>query len=323
MPVRSIHQDPKALTLTVVAEFPVPVRKLWDAYADPRKLERFWGPPTYPATFTRHDFAVGGRSTYFMTGPQGDRHHGYWEWTSIVPLTSFEVNDGFAREDGTPNNELPTMRAVFVFEETQMGCRLTTTSHFASLEALEQVVAMGIEEGTRQALGQLDGVLADLQAFAAELPTLTQVLSDTQVRISRVIRGPIAEVWRAHHEPALLQQWLLGPEGWSMPVCEVSREIGGSYRYEWRRLDGDERFGFEGELLASTPPVRAVTSERMIGTTSPGTVNELTLTSVADGTLLSLVITYPDKALRDTVLATGMTQGMEASYARLEQSVLR
>ena len=62
MPITSVEKDPDALTMTVTAEFGVPLRRLWDAYADPRQLERFWGPPTYPATFVRHDFAEGGRS---------------------------------------------------------------------------------------------------------------------------------------------------------------------------------------------------------------------------------------------------------------------
>jgi uncharacterized protein YndB with AHSA1/START domain len=108
-----------------------------------------------------------------------------------------------------------------------------------------------------------------------------------------------------------------------MPVCEVATTVGEKYRYEWEPADGTEGgFGFEGELLESAPPHRAVTTERMIGMPGEGTVNELTLTPVTDGTLLSIVITYPDAELRDTVLATGMADGMETSYARLEAEVL-
>ena len=104
-----------------------------------------------------------------------------------------------------------------------------------------------------------------------------------------------------------------------MPVCEVAMVVGDSYRYEWEK--GEDRFGFEGELLESLPPFRSVTTERMIG--MPGeTTNELTLTPVADGTLLSILITYPNAAVREAVLATGMTGGMEASYRRLETEIL-
>jgi uncharacterized protein YndB with AHSA1/START domain len=165
-------------------------------------------------------------------------------------------------------------------------------------------------------------VLADLTTFASSLVTNAQILSDTQVRISRVIRGSLVDVWRAHHEPALMKRWLLGPDGWTMPVCEVATKVGERYRYEWEAADGSQRFGFEGELLESSAPYRAVTSEMMIGMEGPGTRNEMTLVAVPEGTLLSLLITYPSKELRDMILGTGMTAGMEQSYARLEREVL-
>lgn len=147
---------------------------------------------------------------------------------------------------------------------------------------------------------------------------LTQVLRDTQVRVARIIRGPGDQVWHAHTDAALMKQWLLGPDGWSMPVCEVATTVGDSYRYEWKRAGGDERFGFTGELLESEKPYRAVTTEAMIGMDFPATLNELTLTAVEGGTLLSLVITYANAEQRDAVLTTGMTDGMETSYQRLE-----
>ena len=174
----------------------------------------------------------------------------------------------------------------------------------------------------RSAMGQIDEVVADLASFAAGRPTEAQLLGEDRARISRVIRGTVEQVWEAHHDPALLQRWLLGPDGWTMPVCDVATEVGDTYRYEWERESGEDRFGFTGELLESTPPVRVVTSERMIGMDGPGLINEMTLTPVEDGTLLSIVITYPDAEVRATVLGTGMTDGMEASYARLEAGVL-
>lgn len=202
MPVTSVTRDTNALTLTVVADFPAEVQRLWEAYVDPRQLERFWGPPTWPATFTRHDAAAGGRSAYTMKGPDGDTHGGYWEWLSVEPLKSFEVRDGFAMPDGEPNPELPSMRMQFVFEKTDHGSRVTTTTWFNSLADLEQLLEMGMEEGLREAMGQMDAVLVDLTSFAAGQATITQILSDTQARISRVIRGTVEQVWRAHHDPA-------------------------------------------------------------------------------------------------------------------------
>jgi uncharacterized protein YndB with AHSA1/START domain len=320
MPVTSVTKDPVALTMTVVADFPVPVQRLWDAYVDPRQLERFWGPPTYPAQFTRHDAAVGGLSAYAMTGPEGDVSRGYWEWLTVEPQRSFEVLDGFALPGGAPNAEMPSMRMVFVFEPTEAGARVTTTTHFNTADELANLIEMGMEEGMKQAMGQMDVVMADLRTFAADLPTMTQLLSDTQVRISRVVHGPAEAVWRAHHEPGLLQQWLLGPDGWTMPVCEVATAAGETYRYEWAK--GEERFGFEGEALEVLAPFRSVVTERMLGQDGPQGINEMTLTPVEGGTLLSILITYPDATTRDLVLATGMTDGMEISYRRLETEVL-
>ena len=323
MPITSVTRDTDALTMTVVADFPTGIERLWEAYLDPRQLERFWGPPTWPATFTRHDAAAGGRSAYTMNGPDGEAHGGYWEWLSVEPLKGFEVLDGFASPDGEPNPDLPSMRMQFLFDETADGSRVTTTTYFSSLADLERLLEMGMEEGLREAMGQMDAVLADLASFAAGQATTTQILSDTQARISRVVRGSVEQVWRAHHDPALLQRWLLGPEGWTMPVCEVATAVGEKYRYEWEPVDGAEgRFGFEGELLESVPPHRAVTTERMVGVPGADNVNELTLTPVAAGTLLALVITFPDVDTRDAILATGMTDGMEASYARLETELL-
>jgi uncharacterized protein YndB with AHSA1/START domain len=326
MPITSVHKDPEALTLTVVADFAAPLERLWDAYADPRQLERFWGPPTYPATFTRHDMFPGGRSAYAMTGPDGDVARGYWEFLDVKAPHSFEVRDGFCHADGTPNTEMPSMRMTFEFEATGTGSRVTTTTFFGSLAELEQLVNMGMEEGLRQAMGQIDAVLDDLRSFAADLPAAAQVLGDTTVRVSRVIRGTVEQVWVAHHDPDLLRRWLLGPDGWSMPTCETATEVGQSYRYVWQEDGGGRSFGSTGELLEVSAPHRAVTTERMYGDgipdDAPSTVNELTLTPVEGGTLLALVMTFPDAQTRDAVLGTGMVDGMETSYQRLEQAVL-
>jgi uncharacterized protein YndB with AHSA1/START domain len=322
MPITSVTSDAEALTLTVVGDYPVPVARLWEAYADPRQLERFWGPAEWPATFLQHDMQAGGEAHYYMTGPDGTQHHGWWRFLRIEPLKLIEAEDGFSEADGTKDDGMPYMRMVFNFEETATGSRFTGVTYFNSVEDMEQLVAMGMIEGMRSAMGQLDALLADLASFSAGRATEAQVLNDTQVRVSRVIRGTVEQVWRAHHDPDLLKRWLLGPDGWTMPVCEVAVEVGGTYRYEWEKEDGSQRFGFEGELLESHAPRRSVTTERMMGTDGPETKNELTLTAFGGGTLMSLLITYPSAEVRDMILGTGMTTGMERSYQRLEDEVL-
>lgn len=161
MPIVSVTSDPQALTLTVVGEYPVPVERLWQAYADPRQLERFWGPEEWPATFTHHDMRVGGTSAYYMTGPNGEKSAGWWRFLAVDPGRSFEVEDGFANDDGTPNESMPSMRIIFRFEPTVTGARMISVTTFPSLEAMQQLIEMGMEEGLRSALGQLDAVLAE------------------------------------------------------------------------------------------------------------------------------------------------------------------
>jgi uncharacterized protein YndB with AHSA1/START domain len=216
--------------------------------------------------------------------------------------------------------ELPTSRMVFAFDRTPTGSRLVNTTYFDSAEALEKVVAMGAVEGSTMAINQLDRVLAGLREYAGGKGTQTEILDDTHVRITRLIDGAIDLVWRAHQEPELMQQWLLGPDGWRMSVCEVDSTVGGRYRYEWEPLEGTEgeRFGFDGETLLIDAPRRAVTTEHMTGTDFPSTLNDLNLEEEDGATLITLLIEYPDKETRDIVLATGMTDGMEASYGRLE-----
>lgn len=160
MPVTSVTKEPESLTMTVIADFGVPVERLWEAYADARQLERFWGPPTYPANFSRHDFHPGGRSTYTMTGPDGDTSSGYWEFLAVDAPHRFEVLDGFAQPDGTPNPDMPTMRMVFEFIATEDGSRLTTTTYFTDADSFEKLLEMGIEEGMLAAMSQIDDVLA-------------------------------------------------------------------------------------------------------------------------------------------------------------------
>ncbi len=321
MPITAVSKDAEALTLTAVAEYPVPVQRLWDAYADPRQLELFWGPPTWPARFTRHEVKEGGRSEYTMTGPNGERASGYWEFLAIDEPRRMELRDGFAGDDGSNNDDMPAMRMEFIFEETPTGSRFTSITHFPSIDAMEQLAAMGMEEGMRTAMGQIDAVLAGLREMSRGKGVLVEEISDTMVRIRRWFDAPRETLWRAHTVPELITQWLLGPDGWTMPVCELELEAGRPYRFAWDDGAGTG-FGFEGETLHVEAPMRWVTTEQMSGTDFPATTNDLTLTEADGGTLLTIVITYASKEQRDQVLATGMTDGMETSYARLERGVL-
>ena len=164
MPLTSVIKDVAKLSLTVVADYPVPQQRLWDAFADPRQLERFWGPPFAPATFTSHDFTVGGRAEYFLTLPDGGKWSGSWKFTAVNPISSFEAYDG---EDNAEDENMPASMK-FSFETTPSGSRMTCVTRFPSVEAMEQVAA-GMEEGLRAAMPQLDALLAEPSASAAHV----------------------------------------------------------------------------------------------------------------------------------------------------------
>ncbi|MFE7196703.1 SRPBCC family protein [Microbacterium oxydans] len=323
MPVTDVITDADNLTMTVVADFTAPIERVWSAYSDPRQLERFWGPPGWPATFTAWDYTVGGRAQYSMNGPRGEKSSGSWEFISIDAPNAFEVIDSFVDENGTPLDGFPAQRMTFAFESTADGTRMTTTSHFDSVDALEQVVEMGQVEGIKMAMAQLDAVLQDLRDYAQGKGTRLELLDDTHVRITRLVDGPRELVWRAHFEPELIRKWMLGPDGWEMTECVAATEVGQSYRNSWAPVGETEGqpFGFEGEALLIDAPRRAVTTERMQGMPTE-TLNDLNLYEEDGATLVTLLIEYPDKETRDMILATGMVDGMESSFARLERELL-
>ena len=160
MPVTDVTHDPESRTLTITAQFAAPVERIWQVYADPRQLEKVWGPPSYPATVVDHDLVPGGRVTYVMTGPEGDKHAGYWEITAVDRPRSFSFDDGFADLDFTPNPALPVSHNVFTFVAHEGGTRATYVSTYESVEALQQVLDMGAIEGATAAIAQIDDVVA-------------------------------------------------------------------------------------------------------------------------------------------------------------------
>lgn len=165
MTVTDVRKDPEALTLVVRAEFDHPPARVWQLWGDPRQLERWWGPPEFPATFERHELEPDGTVTYFMSGPEGERYHGWWQVVAVDPPQRLEVRDGFADDQGVPDEDMPvTHMVVELGERDGGGTVVRITSTFPSAEAMEQLVAMGMEEGLAAAMGQMDAVLAGTTA---------------------------------------------------------------------------------------------------------------------------------------------------------------
>lgn len=161
MPVTEFTTDPDTRTITIRAQFAAPVERVWGLYADARQLEKVWGPPTYPATFVEHALEPGARTIYYMTSPEGERFGGWWEITEVDEPARFAFRDGFTDTDLQPDPSMPVSECVYTFEGTaDGGTRAVYTSTYATAEALQQVVDMGVEEGSVSAINQIDAALA-------------------------------------------------------------------------------------------------------------------------------------------------------------------
>jgi uncharacterized protein YndB with AHSA1/START domain len=161
MSVTHVDKDFDNLTLTVVADFDAPLERVWRLWADPRQLERWWGPPSHPATVEKHDLTPGGEVTYFMTGPAGEKSRGWWRVTSVDPPKSLEFVDGFADRDGTPRAEMPTTTVRVRLTGHEGGTRMEMRSVFGSTEHMQRLDRMGAIEVFQQTVGQMDALLAD------------------------------------------------------------------------------------------------------------------------------------------------------------------
>ena len=163
MTLTAMRKDVEALTMTADTEFEATPERLWQLWEDPRQLERWWGPPGYPATFDTHDGLVpGAQILYHMTSPEGETPRGWWEVVEVDPPHRLVVKDGFADENGEPIKHSPeTFMTVSIQDIGGGRARMSIESTFTDLEGMEQVLAMGMEEGLTQALGQIDAILAE------------------------------------------------------------------------------------------------------------------------------------------------------------------
>lgn len=162
MSVTDVTKDVSACSMTITAEFEAPIERVWQLWADPRQLERWWGPPTYPATFFKHDLSAGGLVTYCMTGPEGDQPKGLWRVVEVQEPRLLVVEDSFADDSWTAMEGMPaTLMRVELLERSQGGTRASIRSTFPSAEAMQQLIDMGMDEGMSLAMGQMDAILLD------------------------------------------------------------------------------------------------------------------------------------------------------------------
>ncbi len=160
MTVIDSTKDADALTFSLVAEFDADADAVWQIWEDPRKLERWWGPPTFPATFTRHEFVVGGQSRYHMTGPQGETPRGWWRIDALERPQRIEFANGLAGDDGEPAPGVEPMAELVTIDELDGRTRMTVLTRFVDDEQMRKMLDMGMREGMTAAIGQIDAVLA-------------------------------------------------------------------------------------------------------------------------------------------------------------------
>ena len=160
----TIDTDRDGATITVTSDFDAPIDRVWQLWADPRKLERWWGPPGYPATVTEHDLRPGGRVLYYMTSPDNQRYYGLWNVFTVDAPTGLEVEDAFADENGNVSTELPSPKMQVSLSETEGGTRMVIHSVYPSTEAMEKVLEMGVVEGLKAAMSQIDPILEEMAA---------------------------------------------------------------------------------------------------------------------------------------------------------------
>jgi uncharacterized protein YndB with AHSA1/START domain len=160
MSVISVDRDPTALTLTIKSEYAAPIERVWALWENPRLLEQWWGPPTYPATMVDHDLTPGGRIGYYMTGPEGDKSHGWWRVLEVDAPHRLSFENGLADDTGEPVADMPFMIIRVALSETSAGgTRMAVEGTFPSLGAMDKYLSMGMEEGITAAMSQIDGLL--------------------------------------------------------------------------------------------------------------------------------------------------------------------
>ena len=143
--------------------------------------------------------------------------------------------------------------------------------------------------------------------------------TDSQIQVVRDFAAPRTLVFRAFTRPEMIRRWLLGPPGWTMPVCEIDLKVGGKYRYRWKNDAGNQEFGFAGTFDAIDPEARLVTTERMEGAPADAKARiETSFTDLGQKTRVVYVMDFGTKAARDAAAATGMTDGMETSFKLLD-----
>ncbi|MGN6201081.1 MAG: SRPBCC family protein [Solirubrobacterales bacterium] len=163
MPVTDVQKDVDALTMTITAEFDADAERLWELWADPRQLERWWSPPSHSSTFEEHELTPGARTTYFMTGPNGEKHHGRWLIEEVDPPHRLRLSDDETDDEGNPTDGGPAAMTVTIAEAGGTAT-MSIQTQFTDRASMEQTIEMGFEQGMVETVNQIDPLLETARA---------------------------------------------------------------------------------------------------------------------------------------------------------------
>lgn len=162
MPVTDVHEDHERFTLAVTTELDAPVDRVWELWSDPEQLQRWWGPPGYPATVLEHALTPGGQARWYLTSPEGDEYHGWWRVVSVDLPHTLQIEGGFAHDDGRPNDHLPVIRRdVELVTMSPKRTRMTMTTRFRSQADMTWMYRLGARGSLELAVRQLDALVAE------------------------------------------------------------------------------------------------------------------------------------------------------------------
>lgn len=307
------HQSEREIVITRI--FNAPRELVFKVWTDPKHVAQWWGPKGFTTKVTELDLRPGGRWRYVMIGPDGKEYPAKGVFSEVVPLerivTSDEFDQGFEK---VINAELPQgIVMTAIFEDLAGKTKLTLQIIHESAEDRRKHEEMGVIAGWTSSFDCLDEHLAQVEHQSASL-TLT-LPSDREIVMTRVFDAPRRLIWEAWTNPEHVPHWMLGPDVWTMPVCEIDLCPGGMWHFVWRQSDGTE-MEMHGVYQEIVPYERLVNTESW-GGDWPDTLNTLLLSEQDGRTTMTSIMLYPSKEARDAALKTGMQDGASKSFDRL------
>ncbi|MBI1340061.1 hypothetical protein GC169_07620 [bacterium] len=310
--------------------FKAPIDLVWRAWTDPLLLGRWFGPRGEGGRLLEHDLRPGGLWRGEMTMADGSKMYSHFEFVTIEPKSrlvwrhSFgDGQGGLGRHPMAPDFPLVMLSDVRLTPE---GGATRMHFHFSPVDPTPPEVAAyrdafpTFEGGWGQSFDTLDEMLARTSIAGA---LLAETVGDRELLVSRYFDAPPTRVFEAFTKPDLVARWMLGPPGWTMPVCEIDLRPGGKSRYVWRNADGRD-MGLDAVFVEIDPPNRIVHRETFDEDWTGGeTLITTAFESRGGGTLMTMTIEYAAPGSREGAAASGMFQGMEMGYQRLDAMLKR